>query len=68
MKKFSVPCPSVVALKKHVLVMSFIGKDGHPAPKLKDAKLSPENLQDAFDQTVQVSGSVVFVKVGFSVA
>ncbi|XP_041360666.1 serine/threonine-protein kinase RIO3-like [Gigantopelta aegis] len=54
MKKFSVPCPSVVALKKHVLVMSFIGKDGHPAPKLKDAKLSPENLEDAFDQTVKI--------------
>ena len=29
--------PDAVVLKKHVLVMSFIGEDGRPAPKLKDA-------------------------------
>lgn len=54
MRKFGVPCPSVVVLKKHVLVMSLIGRD-NPAPKLKDAKLSVADLQDAYEQTVEVS-------------
>ncbi|CAG9824592.1 unnamed protein product [Phaedon cochleariae] len=36
LKKAGILCPQVVTLKKHVLVMSFIGEDHKPAPKLKD--------------------------------
>uniref|UniRef100_A0A914UVP1 Serine/threonine-protein kinase RIO3 n=1 Tax=Plectus sambesii TaxID=2011161 RepID=A0A914UVP1_9BILA len=36
MNRVGIRCPQVVKLKKHVLVLSFIGQDGHPAPKLKD--------------------------------
>lgn len=54
MKKFGVPCPHVQVLKKHVLVMSFIGKDMQPAPKLKTVKLSTADMQDAFEQTMKV--------------
>ena len=54
MKKFGIPCHHVQVLKKHVLVMSFIGRDTQSAPKLKDAKLSVEDMQDAFEQTVEV--------------
>ena len=55
MKKAGIACPSVALLKKHILVMSFIGKDQQPAPKLKDAVLSPRQLQLAYEQCVQVS-------------
>ena len=34
--------------------MSFIGKNQQPAPKLKDAVLSPRQLQQAYQQCVQV--------------
>lgn len=53
MQKFGVPCPSVVSLKKHVLVMSLIGGNS-PAPKLKDASLSVADLQDAYEQTLEL--------------
>jgi len=43
-----------VLLKKHILVMSFIGEDRNPAPKLKDAKLSDADYQLAYEQCVQV--------------
>jgi len=55
MKKCGVPCPSVVLLKKHILVMSFIGEGQSPAPKLKDAKLSDAEYELVYDQCVQVS-------------
>lgn len=49
-----IPCPEVVLLKKHVLIMSFIGKDQCPAPKLKEADLSPDQVKSAYHQCVQV--------------
>lgn len=53
-RKVGLPCPEVVALKKHVLVMTFIGSDQKPAPKLKEAKLSLEQLNQAYSQTVEI--------------
>ena len=53
MRKFGVPCPSVVTLRKHILVMSLIGKDS-PAPKLRYANLTVADQQDAYEQTVEV--------------
>lgn len=49
-----VVCPKAVMLKKHVLVMEFIGQDGRPAPKLADVVLSPDDLSTAYHQCVQV--------------
>lgn len=54
MKKAEIPCPEVVLLKKHILVMSFIGKDHVPAPKLKDVVLSSEDMKRAFYQVLHV--------------
>uniref|UniRef100_H3C7K7 Serine/threonine-protein kinase RIO3 n=2 Tax=Tetraodon nigroviridis TaxID=99883 RepID=H3C7K7_TETNG len=54
MKKARISCPEVVLLKKHILVMSFIGKDHVPAPKIKDALLSSEDLKKAFYQVLHV--------------
>jgi len=45
MNKFGIPVPEVVLLKKHILVMSFIGDEGKSAPKLKDAKLSASEIE-----------------------
>lgn len=36
-----IPCPTPLRLKGVVLLMSFIGKNGVPAPKLKDACFIP---------------------------
>ncbi len=49
-----IPCPEVVSLRKHVLIMSFIGKDQVPAPKLKNAQLKPDQWNSAYHQCVQV--------------
>lgn len=54
MKEANIPCPDVVALKKHVLVMSFIGKDMLPAPKIKDVDLPFVDLTIMYDQTAEV--------------
>ncbi|XP_023244343.1 serine/threonine-protein kinase RIO3-like [Centruroides sculpturatus] len=54
MRKAGLLCPEVVILQKHVLVMSFIGSDSRPAPKLKDAKLSTSSLSDAYIQTIEI--------------
>lgn len=54
MQKAGIPCPAVVLLKKHILVMSFIGHDQVPAPKLKEVKLSSEEMTEAYYQTVHV--------------
>ncbi|XP_055481700.1 serine/threonine-protein kinase RIO3, partial [Psammomys obesus] len=54
MQKAGIPCPTVVLLKKHVLVMSFIGHDQVPAPKLKEVKLSGEEMRDAYYQTLHL--------------
>ena len=54
MRKFEIRCPDVVILKKHVLIMSFIGEENVPAPKLKDAQLDDEQLKSAYEQSIMV--------------
>ncbi|XP_068603811.1 serine/threonine-protein kinase RIO3 [Brachionichthys hirsutus] len=54
MRKAELPCPEAVLLKKHILVMSFIGQDHVPAPKLKDAALSSEDMKQAFYQVLRL--------------
>ncbi|CAG5123442.1 unnamed protein product, partial [Candidula unifasciata] len=53
MRRHKIPCPTPVTLKKHVLAMTCIGGE-NPAPKLKEVKLSTEDMQDAYEQTVQI--------------
>merc|ERR1719369_321218 len=56
MAKGGIRVPEIVVLKKHVLVMSFIGAEGRPAPKLKDAadRMSEKSMQDAMEQVVEM--------------
>lgn len=53
-KKAGILCPEVVMLKKHVLVMTFIGNDAKPAPTLKEADLSYHELVQAYNDVVDV--------------
>ena len=46
-----IPCPKPVLLKSHVLVMEFLGQDGWPSPRLKDAHLSTRKLAQAYRQS-----------------
>ncbi|MPC64027.1 Serine/threonine-protein kinase RIO3 [Portunus trituberculatus] len=50
----SIPSPKPVLIKKHILVMSFIGADHMPAPKLKEARLSKAELCVAYEQVVEL--------------
>ena len=43
-----IPCPTPHILKSHVLVMEFLGKEGWCAPRLKEAKLSPEEWMECY--------------------
>ncbi|CAL1596652.1 unnamed protein product [Knipowitschia caucasica] len=54
LQKAEIPCPEVVLLKKHILVMSFIGANHIPAPKLKDAILNQDELNAAYQQVLQM--------------
>ncbi|GFT75262.1 hypothetical protein NPIL_319581 [Nephila pilipes] len=54
MKKANMSCPDVITLKKHVLVMSFIGKDSLPAPKIKDVELPFELMTIMYEQVVEI--------------
>lgn len=52
MQKIGLNCPEMICLKKHILLMSFIGKDNKPAPKLRDVILKPEKWQSVYNEVV----------------
>ena len=58
MTNAGIPCPRVVMLKKHILILEFIGTDMKPAPKLKEVKFPQDDnnalLMSAYQQTVDV--------------
>ena len=57
MAKGGIRVPEVVILRKHVLLMSFIGQEGKPAPKLKDAadRMNKEELYLAYNQVKRMT-------------
>lgn len=54
MKSAGIRVPEVIALKKHMLIMSFLGENNIAAPKLKDARLSDADAIVAYEQTVEM--------------
>lgn len=46
--------PKLETLRTHVLVMEFLGKDGWPAPRLKDAQVSSKRFAELYVQMVKV--------------
>jgi RIO kinase 3 len=53
MHRAGIHCPRVVLNRKHILVMTFVGMDGTPAPKLKDVRLSQSKLRACYDNLVR---------------
>ena len=49
-----IPCPQPILLKSHVLLMEFLGKEGWPSPRLKDATLSDKRLREAYVQCILI--------------
>ena len=47
-------CPRPVLLKGHVLIMEFLGQDGWPSPRIRDANLSERRLREAYVQTISI--------------
>lgn len=54
MKKCNLPVPEPILLRSHVLVMEFIGKDGWPAPKLKDVELSSSKARELYRDAIEM--------------
>lgn len=54
MKKCGIACPEVVFLKKHILIMTFIGKECRPAPTIKNLIYSEDLFNKLWDQTVKL--------------
>ena len=54
LKKTGILCPLPIILRQHVLLMSFIGKKGWPAPRLKDAQLSDNDLHKCYYEVVRI--------------
>lgn len=54
MRKIGINCPEVIALKKNILLMSFIGENNVAAPKLKNAILSDAELIIAYEEVVEM--------------
>ncbi|XP_037957695.1 serine/threonine-protein kinase RIO3 [Teleopsis dalmanni] len=53
MQNVGIRCPQAILLKKHVLVMSFIGQNNNAAPKLKNAILSSKELESSYNEIVE---------------
>ncbi|KAK9888866.1 hypothetical protein WA026_001086 [Henosepilachna vigintioctopunctata] len=52
LKASGLRAPEPVLLKSHVLLMSFIGKNGWPAPKLKDVDLTQSKARELYRDIV----------------
>ena len=50
----SIPCPKPILLKSHVLIMEFLGSNGWPSPRLKDAQLKEKRMRQAYVQTILI--------------
>ena len=60
-KKAGILCPYTVMLKKHILVMEFLGSDGCASPTLREAThLNPTQLARAAAQSVDIMKELYF--------
>lgn len=52
MQNAGLPVPTPVLLRSHVLVMSFCGQNGWPAPKLKDVEMNSSKARELYRDCV----------------
>lgn len=52
LQKADVPVPATVCLHSHVLVMTFCGQNGWPAPKLKDVEMTQLKARELYRECV----------------
>jgi len=48
LQKARIPCPVSLHLKRHIITMQYLGENGWPAPRLKDAKLNLSCWQELY--------------------
>lgn len=56
-------CPEPIAFKENVLVISFIGKDGKPTPRLIDVILNEEDLEIVYKLVLKEMEKLAKVKL-----
>lgn len=56
LRSADINCPEAISLKKHVLVMTFLGSDAKPSPQLRNASLSEEQLRFSYEQVIGIMG------------
>lgn len=49
-----IPCPKPIEISKHIYVMEFIGKEGWPAKRLQEAKISSNNLLSLYLEIIKI--------------
>lgn len=54
LQKGEIPTPTPIHHKENILVMTFLGKEGIPAPSLKDANLSEAKFNECYNQVVKL--------------
>lgn len=54
LRRAGINCPDAISLKKHVLVMTFLGTDSKPAPQLREVKLDETQLRRSYEQVVDI--------------
>jgi len=53
MKEFGLNVPTPLLVRGHCLLMTFIGSDGVPAPRLKESRFTPKKLNDVYLQVIK---------------
>lgn len=54
LRKANINCPDAISLKKHVLLMTFLGTDANPSPQLRVAQLDEVQLRESYEQVVDI--------------
>jgi len=50
----NIPCPRPIMVKSNILLMTFLGKDGWPSPRLRDVTLPPKRQREAYIQCLRI--------------
>lgn len=54
LQQAGVNSPKPIILRKHVLLMDFVGDEGWPAPKLKDVDLCSSKLRSLYRECIEI--------------